>query len=69
MTIFLYKEFTRNGKYALLNFAQYLDTKFGMNVSNELLLNAAKYQGYSFYRLYVSELFSKNQHWEGWWGA
>ena len=25
------------------------DTKFGKNVSNKMLLNTAKYQGYSFY--------------------
>ena len=29
------------------------DTKFGSNVPNEMLLNAAKYQGYSFYRFWV----------------
>ena len=29
------------------------DAKFGSNVSNEILLNAAKYQGYSFYRFWV----------------
>ena len=28
-------------------------TKFGTNVSNKMLLNAAKYQGYSFYRFWV----------------
>ena len=39
-----------------MRFAQYLetgasyDTKFGANVSNKILLNAAKFQGYSFYR-------------------
>ena len=27
-----------------------MDTKFGTNVSNKMLLNAAKFQGYSFYR-------------------
>ena len=52
MTIFVYKEL----KYPRLNFAQYLetgqiiDTKFGTNVSNKMLLNIAKCQGYSFYR-------------------
>ena len=30
-----------------------MDTKFGMNVSNRMLLNAAKFQGYSFYRFWV----------------
>ena len=29
------------------------DTKFGRNVSNEMLLNAAECQGYSFYRFWV----------------
>ena len=29
------------------------DTKFGANVFNEMLLNAAKFQGYSFYRFWV----------------
>ena len=29
------------------------DTKFGMNVFNEMLLNAAKYQGYNFYCFWV----------------
>ena len=39
-----------------LSFTQYLETgaskeyKFGTNVSNKMLLNAAKCQGYSFYR-------------------
>ena len=32
---------------------QVRDTKFGTNVSNEMLLNAAKCQGYSFYRFWV----------------
>ena len=26
-----------------------MDTKFGKDVSNEMLLNTAKFQGYSFY--------------------
>ena len=30
-----------------------MDTKFGMNVSHRMLLNAAKFQGYSFYRFWV----------------
>ena len=30
-----------------------MDTKFGTNVSNRMLLNAAKFQGYSFYRFWV----------------
>ena len=32
---------------------QVSDTKFGTNVCNEMLLNAAKYQGYSFYHFGV----------------
>ena len=32
---------------------QVMDTKFGTNVSNRMLLNAAKCQGYSFYRFWV----------------
>ena len=30
-----------------------MDTKFGTNVSNKMLLNAAKFQGYSSYRFWV----------------
>ena len=30
-----------------------MDTKFATNVSNRMLLNAAKFQGYSFYRFWV----------------
>ena len=30
-----------------------MDTKFGANVSNRILLNAAKFQGYSLYRFWV----------------
>ena len=30
-----------------------MNTKFGTNVSNRMLLNAAKFQGYSFYSFYV----------------
>ena len=29
------------------------NTKFGTNVSNKMLLNTAKIQGYSFYRFWV----------------
>ena len=38
---------------------QVRDNKFGTNVSNKMLLNAAKCQGYSFYRF---ELLGENQH-------
>ena len=29
------------------------DTKFGTNISNKMLINAAKFQGYSFFRFWV----------------
>ena len=32
-----------------------MDTKFGRNVSNETLLNAAKCQGYCFYRFWATK--------------
>ena len=32
---------------------QVMDTKFGTNVANRMLLNAAKFQSYSFYRFWV----------------
>ena len=40
-------------KSELRTLGQVKDTKFGTNVSNEMLLNAAECQGYSFYRFYV----------------
>ena len=30
-----------------------MDTKFGTDVSNKILLNAAKFQGYNSYRFWV----------------
>ena len=62
MTIFFYKGLTRNLEigntpvWVLPNIwrvGRVMDTKFGMNVSNEMLLNAAKFQGYSLYRFWV----------------
>ena len=61
MKVFFYKVLTRidqkfgKWKYPRLRFAKYLETgeKFGTNVSNKMLLNAAKYQGYSFYCFWV----------------
>ena len=59
VTIFFYKGLSGNRKQPRLSFAQYLetgtsmDTKFGTNVSNRMLLNTAKFQGYSFYRFWV----------------
>ena len=62
MTIFVYKGFdqkSRNWKYVLLIFAQYLETGARQQYQiwhvcfNKTLLNAAKYQGCSFYRFWV----------------
>ena len=59
---FFYKELTRNSEigntpvWVLFNIwklEQVRDTKFGINVSDEILLNAAKGQGYGFYRFWV----------------
>ena len=58
MTIFFYKGLTRNLEirntpvWVLPNFGtlgQVMNTKFRTNVFNRMLLNAAKFQGYSFY--------------------
>ena len=62
LTIFFNKGLTRNPEirntlvWLLPNIWRLrwvMDTKFGMNVSNRMLLNAAKCQGYSFYRFWV----------------
>ena len=62
MTILFYKGLTRNPKIrntpvlALPNIwrlGQVRNTKLGMNVPNKMLLNAAKFQGNSFYRFWV----------------
>ena len=62
MTIFFYKGLTRNleientSVWVLPNIwrlGQVGDTKFGRNVSNKILLNAAKCQSYSCYRFWV----------------
>ena len=59
MTTFVLKELTRNSENGntlvlifpnILRMGQVRDTKFGTNVSNKKLLNAAKCQGCSFYR-------------------
>ena len=61
-TILFYKGLTRNPEIRNTNvwvlpniwrLGQVRDTKFGTNVSNEMLLNAAKCQGYSFYPCWV----------------
>ena len=62
MAIFFYKGLTRNPEIGntpiwvlpnIWRLGQVMDTKFGTNVSNRMLLNAAKFQGYSFYRFWV----------------
>ena len=62
MTIFVYKGLTRNPEientpiWVLPNIwklEQVRNTKFGTKVSNLMLLNAAKYHGYSFYHFWV----------------
>ena len=58
MTIFFYKRLTRNLEIRntpisvlpnIWSLGQVVNTKFGMNVSNKILQNAAKCQGYSLY--------------------
>ena len=63
MTIFFYKGLTRNPEIGntpvwvlpnIWRLGQVLDPKFGtMYVSNRMLLNAVKFQGYSFYRFWI----------------
>ena len=62
ITIFFYKGLTRNPKIGntpvsvlpnIWRLRQIMDTKFGANVSNKMLLNAANFQDYSFYRFWV----------------
>ena len=62
MTISFYKGLIRNpgiGSTPVWVFAniwrlvRVMNTKFGTNVSNKMLLHAAKCQGYSFYRFWV----------------
>ena len=56
MTIYFYKELNQksgNRKYPRLSFAQVSNTHFGTDVSNEMLLNTAKSQGYSLYCFWV----------------
>ena len=59
MAIFFYKGLTRKPEigntpvWVLLSIwrlGQVMDTKFGSSVSISMLLNAAKFHGYSFYR-------------------
>ena len=62
MTIFFYKGLTRNPEIGntsiwvmpnIWRLEWIMDTKFGKNVANRMLLNTAKFQGYSFYRFGV----------------
>ena len=62
MTIYFYKGLTRNPEIrntvvwvlrSIWRLGQVVNTKFSTNVSNKILLNAAKRQGYSFYRFWV----------------
>ena len=62
MTIFFYKRLIRNPEIGntpvwvlpnIWRLGWVRDTILGTNVSNKLLLNAAKCQGYSFYRFWV----------------
>ena len=59
MTIFFYKELTSNPEIGntpvlvlpdIWRLGRVMDTNFGKNVSNRMLLNDAKFHGYSFYR-------------------
>ena len=71
MTIFFYKGLTRNPEIGntpvrvlpnIWRLEQVMGTKFGTNVSNRMLLNAAKFQCYSFYRFWIIE---KKSIWGG----
>ena len=62
ITIFFYKRLNRNPEITkapvwvlsnLWTLGQVMDTKFGTNVFNKILLNAAKFKGYSSYRFWV----------------
>ena len=62
MTIYFYKGLTRNPEIGntpiwvlpnIWRLGQFRHTKFRTDVSNKMLLNATKYQGYSFYRFWV----------------
>ena len=75
MTIFFYKGLTRNLEIGntpvwvlpnIWRLGPVMDTKFGKNVSNRMILNAAKFQGYSFYCFSVIKGKSnggKSSHW------
>ena len=59
---FVYKGLTRNPEIGstpvwvlpnIWRLEQVMHTKFGTSVSNRMLLNAANFQGYNFYRFWV----------------
>ena len=62
MIVDFYKVLTRNSEIGytpdwvfpnMWRLGQVRNTKFGMNLSNKMLLHAAKYQSYSFYYFWV----------------
>ena len=62
MTIFFYKGLTRNPEIGntpvwvlpnIWKLGRFMDAKVGLNVSNRMLMKAATFQGYSFYRFWV----------------
>ena len=62
MTIYFYKRLTRDPEIGntpvwvlpnILRLGRVKDTKFGMDVSNKILLNATKSQEHSFYNVWV----------------
>ena len=74
LTVFFYKALTRNPEIANIHIwvlpniwrlRLVRDTKFGTDVSNEMLLNAAKCQDYSFYRFWVIKGKPTGLGWEG----
>ena len=74
VTISVYNGLTRNWEIGntpacvlpnILRLGRVRNTKFCMNVSNEMLLNAAKCQDYSFYRFWVIKGKPTGMGWEG----
>ena len=74
VTISVYNGLTRNWEIGntpacvlpnILRLGRVRNTKFCMNVSNEMLLNAAKCQDYSFYRFWVIKRKPTGLGWEG----
>ena len=78
MRISFYKRLTRNSEIGnspvwvlpnIWRLGQVGDTKFGANVSNKILLNAAKCQGYSFYHFWVIKVKPTELGGGGGWGC